>query len=97
MVHGTGWARSDPFETGFVDLAGAQGLLGQITGRTSAAVVEWIEARGQQWKDAVEVVALDPSAPYRGAVRTASPGATIVVDHFHLVALANQALTRVSG
>ncbi len=29
-----GWSRSDPWETGFVDLAGGQGLLGQVDGRT---------------------------------------------------------------
>lgn len=89
------WTRSEPFETGFVDLAGGQGLLGQVTGRTSAAVTGWLDARGQDWKDAVEVVAIDPSAPYRSAVRQALPAATVVVDHFHLVALANQAVTRV--
>ncbi|MCK0439289.1 transposase family protein [Gordonia alkaliphila] len=29
------WYRIDPWDTGFVDLAGDQGLLGQVTGRTS--------------------------------------------------------------
>ena len=89
------WARTDPFETGFVDLAGGQGLLGQAAGRTSAAVTGWLDARGEDWKNQVEVVAIDPSAPYRNAVRQALPAATIVVDHFHLVALANQTITRV--
>lgn len=89
------WRLTDPWQTGFVDLHGDQGLLGQVTGRTSAAVVAWLEARGQAWRDAVEVVAIDPAAPYRNAVRQALPHATIVVDHFHLVALANQAVTRV--
>jgi transposase len=40
-VHDDGrirWRRSDPGETGFVDLAGEQALLGQVDGRTSAAV-----------------------------------------------------------
>ena len=32
------WVRTDPWDTGFVDLGGDQGLLGQIEGRTSAAV-----------------------------------------------------------
>jgi hypothetical protein len=35
---GDGWSRSDPWETEFVDLAGGQGLLGQVDGRTTAAV-----------------------------------------------------------
>lgn len=89
------WRASERFETNFVDLAGRQGLLGQTAGRTSAAVVAWLDARGQQWKDAVRVVAMDPCASYRAAVREALPNARIVADHFHLVRLANQALTDV--
>jgi hypothetical protein len=42
------WARSDPWETGFVDLAGGQGLLGQVDGRTTAAVRGWLEQRTPQ-------------------------------------------------
>jgi hypothetical protein len=30
--------RTDPWETGFVDITGSQALLGQVDGRTSAAV-----------------------------------------------------------
>jgi NAD(P)-dependent dehydrogenase (short-subunit alcohol dehydrogenase family) len=30
------WRLDEPWETGFVDLTGAQGLLGQVDGRTSA-------------------------------------------------------------
>jgi transposase len=55
----------------------------------------WLGARDQAWRDGVEVVALDPSAPFAAAVRRLLPQATIVVDHFHLVRLANQALTEV--
>lgn len=93
--HAGQWRLSDPWETGFVDLAGGQGLLGQVAGRTGAAVVGWLDARGQAWKAAVELVAIDPSSPYRNAIRQALPQATIVVDHFHLVALANRMVTTV--
>ncbi|MEJ7698106.1 MAG: transposase [Pyrinomonadaceae bacterium] len=41
------------------------------------------------------MVALDPSAPFAAAIRRLLPQATIVVDHFHLVRLANQMLTEV--
>lgn len=34
------WVRVDPWDTGFVDLAGDQGLLGQREGRTGAAVID---------------------------------------------------------
>jgi len=89
------WRLTERFETNFVDLAGTQGLLGQTAGRTQAAVVAWLEARGQAWKDAVQVVAMDPCASYRAAVQQALPHALIVADHFHLVKLANTALTDV--
>ena len=89
------WVKLERFETNFVDLAGDGGLLGQTAGRTAAAVEAWLDARGQEWKAAVRVVAMDPCASYRRAVQDALPQARIVADHFHLVRLANDALTRV--
>jgi transposase len=89
------WTKLETFETNFVDLAGAQGLLGQASGRTKANVVAWLDERGQAWKDAVQVVAMGPCATYRAAVAEALPHARIVADHFHLVRLANQAVTDV--
>ncbi len=89
------WVRIDPWDTGFVDLAGDQGLLGQAEGRTAASVIDWLAARTPQFRDAVQFVAIDPAASYASAIRTALPGATIVVDHFHLIQLANDALTKV--
>jgi transposase len=91
------WMRVDPWDTGFVDLAGDQGLLGQREGRTGAAVIDWLSQRTPQFREAVQFVAIDPAAVYASAIRTPGllPNATIVVDHFHLVALANDALTKV--
>jgi transposase len=89
------WRRLERFETNFVDLAGDGGLLGQTAGRTAASVVAWLDARGAAWKAAVRVVAMDPCATYRRAVQEALPQARIVADHFHLVRLANDAVTRV--
>lgn len=86
------WRRSAPWETGFVDLADGNGLLGQVPGRTSRCVVDWLEAHSEVWRAGVQFVALDP---YAAAVRQALPHATIVVDHFHLVQLANSVVTRV--
>ncbi len=91
------WVRTDAWDTGFVDLAGGQGLLGQIEGRTSACVVAWLQAQTPQFREAVRFVAIDPAAVYAAAIRTEGllPNATIVVDHFHLVKLANDAVTKV--
>jgi transposase len=92
---GGGWTRTEPWETGFVDLAGGQGLLGQVDGRTSAAVRAWLAQRTAQFRDRVEVVVIDPHAGYARAVREMLPHAALAVDHFHLVMLANKAVTGV--
>jgi transposase len=91
------WVRIDPWDTGFVDLAGDQGLLGQRPGRTGEAVVSWLRERSDEFRAAVQYVAIDPAAVYASAVRTPGllPNARLVVDHFHLVKLANDALTKV--
>ncbi|MCC5579042.1 transposase [Microtetraspora sp. AC03309] len=74
---------------------GRGALLGQTVGRTGRAVVDWLDDRGPEWKAAAQVVVIDLAACYRTAIRKALPHATIVVDHFHLVRLANQTLTSV--
>ena len=91
------WVRVDPWDTGFVDLAGSQGLLGQREGRTGATVIAWLSERTPLFREGIEYVAIDPAAAYAAAVRTPGllPNATLVVDHFHLVKLANDALTKV--
>jgi transposase len=97
-VHDDGrirWVRTDPWETGFVDITGDQALLGQVDGRTSAAVQAWLAARTEAFRAGVEVVVIDPHAGYAAAVRAALPDAVIAVDHFHLIMLANKAVTAV--
>jgi transposase len=91
------WVRTDPYDTGFVDLAGDQGLLGQVEGRTSKCVVAWLEARTPQFREAIRFVAIDPAAVYAKAITTPGllPNATTVVDHFHIVKLANDCVTKV--
>jgi transposase len=89
------WVRTERFETNFTDISGSGRLLGQVAGRTGRTVTGWLDDRGQAWKDQVKFVAIDPCAVYRSAVERALPQAVIVVDHFHLVRLANQAVTRV--
>ncbi|MEU7983922.1 transposase [Streptosporangium canum] len=87
------WARTGLFETNFVDLSGSGALLGQAAGRIGNAVMDWLNTCGEDWRSQVRIVAIDPAACYRTAIRQALPNAVIVVDHFHLVALANKALT----
>ncbi len=89
------WGRTDPWETGFVDISGGQALLGQVDGRTSAAVAAWLAARTPEFRAGIEVVVIDPHAGYAAAARAALPAARVAVDHFHLIMLANKAVTAV--
>lgn len=80
----------DRWDTGLVDIAGGQGLLAQVNGRTSAVVTDWLDARDPTWKAQITHVAIDMSAVYAKAVREALPHAQLVVDRFHLVKKANE-------
>jgi transposase len=91
--HG-GWARYEPWMTTLVDTDTGR-VLGVVDGRDSAGVGAWLAARRQGWRDAVEVVAIDPSAAFRKALREHLPQAALSVDAFHLVKLANDTVTAV--
>jgi hypothetical protein len=80
----------DRWHTGFVDLTGDQGLLGQVESRSSRDAGSWLAARTPRWRESVQVVAIDMCAAYPAAVAEHLPDATLVVNHFHVVQLANQ-------
>ena len=71
----------DRWHVGFVDLAGGQGLLGQVEGRTSTAVKDWLEQREEDWRRGVRFVAIDMCTIFKAAIRDALPQAKLVVDH----------------
>lgn len=88
------WRRYEPWMTTFVDTTTGR-VLGVVDGRDSASVAAWLAARSTAWREGVEVVAIDPSAAFRKALREHLPRAAVSVDAFHLVKLANDALTQV--
>ncbi len=79
----------DRWHVGFCDLSGGQGLLGQVEGRTAQVVADWLLARPRQWREQVRYVAIDMCTIFKSAVGRVLPHAQLVVDHFHLVQLAN--------
>jgi transposase len=85
----------DRWHVGFCDLIGGQGLLAQVEGRTSKAVTDWLTQRPAAWREQVRAVAIDMCTVFKAAVREALPQAMLVVDHFHVVQLANRAVTEV--
>ncbi|GAB3802850.1 ISL3 family transposase [Micromonospora zhanjiangensis] len=85
----------DRWHVGFVDLSHGQGLLGQVEGRTAKVVADWLLARPPAWRDQVRYVAIDMCTVFKSAVGQVLPHAQLVVDHFHLVQLANATVTEV--
>ncbi|MDQ0240159.1 MULTISPECIES: ISL3 family transposase [Arthrobacter] len=86
------WTRYEPWMTTIVDLDTGQ-VLGVVDGRDHRGVGDWLFARPLAWRLGVQVVAIDPSAAFRKALRMWLPRTAVAVDHFHLVSLANQAVT----
>jgi transposase len=97
ILDGVTWKRSDPWLTSFVDCSrdGPGSLLGLSPGRTGSWVREWLAEQTAAFRDTVELVVIDPSAPYAAGIRAALPEARIAVDKWHLVALANTMITEV--
>jgi transposase len=97
MLQEAGWRRSDPWMTSFVDAdtTGPGLLLGLAAGRSGTCVRTWLAAQTPQFRAGIELVVIDPSAPYASGVRTALPQARIAVDRWHLVRLANDMVTEV--
>jgi transposase len=86
---------ADRWHVGFCDLSAGQGLLAQVEGRTTAAVTGWLAARPPAWREQVKAVAIDMCTVFKAAIRQVLPHALLVVDHFHVVQLANRAVTEV--
>ena len=80
--------------TGLVDLEGGR-LLDVVADRTKAAVDRWLGARPRGWLAQVDTVALDPWRGYASALATSLGHATVVVDHFHAIRLANTVVDQV--
>jgi len=85
----------DRWHVGFVDISGGQGLLGQVEGRTAQTVIDWINGRSDDWRAAVRHVVIDMCTVFKAAVTAVLPHATLVVDHFHVVQLANKVIDEV--
>jgi transposase len=80
--------------TGLVDLEGGR-LLDVVADRTKAAVDRWLGARPRGWLAQVDTVALDPWRGYASALAASLGHATVVVDHFHAIRLANTVVDQV--
>ena len=86
---------ADRWHVGFTDVGGGQGMLGQVEGRTADDVAYWLAQHSPAWRDRIRYVAIDMCTVFVAAIRRSLPHATIVVDHFHVVKLANDTVAEV--
>ncbi|WP_281366916.1 ISL3 family transposase [Janibacter alkaliphilus] len=92
--------RSDKYVTVIIDLtpvrdgAGPARLLDMVEGRSKAAFKTWLADRDDAFRDAVEVVAMDGFTGFKTAAAEEIPDAVTVMDPFHVVRLAGDALDR---
>src|SRR5262245_3397566 len=90
--------RGDKYVTVIIDLTavrdgtGPARLLDMVEGRSKQAFQQWLADRPQQWRDRVEVVAMDGFAGFKTASTEELPDAVTVMDPFHVVRLAGNAL-----
>ena len=80
--------------TGIRDGTGPARLLDMVEGRSKQAFKTWLADRPQAWRDAVEVVAMDGFTGFKTATTEELPDAVAVMDPFHVVRLAGDALDR---
>jgi len=90
--------RGDKYVTVIIDLtpiragSGPARLLDMVEGRSKQAFKQWLAARPQAWRDRVEVVAMDGFTGFKTATSEELPDAVAVMDPFHVVRLAGDAL-----
>ena len=92
--------RGDKYVTVIIDLTpirddtGCSRLLDMIPGRSKHAFKTWLAQRDQDWREEIEVVAMDGFTGFKTAAAEELPDATPVLDPFHVVRLAGEALDK---
>jgi transposase len=86
--------RHTTYVTGMVDLHRGR-LLDVVEGRSGKVVTDWLEQRSRAWRDQVTVAAIDAFRGYGNALSAGIPHATLVLDCFHVIALANRCVDQV--
>jgi transposase len=90
--------RGDKYVTVIIDLTairdgtGPARLLDMVEGRSKQAFKTWLAERPKAWRDGVEVVAMDGFTGFKTAATEELPDAVAVMDPFHVVRLAGDAL-----
>ena len=92
--------RGDKYVTVIIDLTpvrdgtGPARLLDMVEGRSKQVFKTWLDAQSAEFRDGIEVVAMDGFTGFKTAAAETVPDAVAVMDPFHVVALAGEALDR---
>jgi len=81
--------------TPVADRTGPARLLDMVPGRSKQTFITWLEAQTSAFRAGIEIVAMDGFTGYKTAAAETLPEATTVMDPFHVVALAGQAVDKV--
>ena len=90
--------RGDKYVTVIIDLTGIRAgtgparLLDMVEGRSKQALKTWLSEQPKVWRDGIEVVAMDGFTGFKTAAAEELPDAVAVMDPFHVVRLAGDAL-----
>ena len=88
----------DKFVTVILDLtpipdrSGPSRLLDMIPGRSKRVFKTWLASQPNTWRENIEIVAMDGFTGFKSAAAEELPGARAVMDPFHVVRLAGNAL-----
>ena len=92
--------KGDKYVTVIIDLTpvrdgtGPARLLDMIEGRSKQVFANWLDQQSKQWRDGVQIVAMDGFTGFKTAAAEKLPDAVEVMDPFHVVQLAGDALDR---
>ena len=90
--------RGDKYVTVIIDLTpvrtgtGPARLLDMVEGRSKQAFKQWLADRPAAWRQGLEVVAMDGFTGFKTATTEELPDAVAVMDPFHVVRLAGDAM-----
>ena len=74
------------------DRSGPSRLLDMIPGRSKRVFKTWLASQPDTWRERIEIVAMDGFTGFKSAAAEELPGARAVMDPFHVVHLASDAL-----
>ena len=74
------------------DRRGPSRLLDMVPGRSKQVFKTWLASRPDTWRERIEIVAMDGFTGFKSAAAEELPDARAVMDPFHVVRLAGDAL-----